>query len=117
MRFLFFLLLLPLACRDQYPIEPGPCDASRIEGRWQGESAPFWMYDFNPPHLRQQVIVAGVVVADQSYIYGTSADTLWASGPGGERMWLVCFPNDSTCEYREWDVWKWSPVFYLNRIE
>lgn len=102
-------------CRDQYPDEPEPCDASRIEGRWQGDFSPFWHYEFNPPRLRQWVEVGGTVVTEQHYVYGTSADTLWASGPGGERMWLLCFQGDTLAEVREWDVWKWSPVKVLRR--
>lgn len=102
-------------CRDQYPTETEPCDAARLVGKWQGMESPFWLYDFHYPRLTQWVEIGGTVVTEQHYIYGTSADTLWASGPGGERMWLVCFPNDSVCEYREWDVWKWSPVNLLRR--
>lgn len=89
MRVLLFLLLCP------YPAAistPSSGTLRRIAHRWAlaGESSPFWLYDFNSPHLRQQVVVAGTVVADQSYIYGTSADTLWASGPGGEGCgWCV----------------------------
>lgn len=102
-------------CRDQYPLEPEPCDASRIEGKWQGQQSPYWHYTFDPPRLRQQIIIGGAVVVDQEYIYGTKADTLWASGTGGERIWRVCFPDDSTATYQEWNVWKWSPVRVLKR--
>jgi len=102
-------------CCDQCGLEPDLCDAGRIEGVWQDEHAPFWFYEFHSPHLRQWVEFCGAVVTEQEYIYGTRADTLWASGPGGERTWLLCFTSDTTAEYREWDVFKLSPGYVIVR--
>lgn len=102
-------------CRDQYPDELAPCDASRLVGKWQGLSSPYWHYDFNLPHLRQQVVVAGAVVADQTYIYGVRNDTLWASGDGGDRVWRVCFVNDSLAEVKDVSGVLQMPAFLLGR--
>lgn len=85
-------------CADVEPLPVERCDASRIEGLWQGENSPFWHYEFRPPHLRQWVVFGGIVVTEQEYVYGTRDDSVWASGPGGARLWLVCFPTDSTAE-------------------
>lgn len=103
-------------CRDQYPLEPDPHDASRIEGRWKGLSSPFWDYYFHSPHLRQQVVVAGTVVADQAYVYGTRNDTLWASGDGGDRVWKLLFLNDTLAEVRDVSGVLQMPAFYLRRM-
>lgn len=102
-------------CRDQYPIEPIPCDASRLVGAWQGVSSPFWLYDFDPPHLRQRVVVAGAVVAEQTYIYGTRNDTLWASGAGGDRVWRVCFVSDTLAEVKDVSGVLQMPAFFLRK--
>lgn len=77
---------------------------------------PEWRYDFSDPHLRQWIVDFGVVITEQEYIYATAGDTVYISGAGGQRVWLVCFPNDTLCEYRQWDVFKWSPVVYLRRL-
>ncbi len=113
------LICIIQSCRDQDgPLPPDPCDASRIEGIWHDASqSPYWYYEFNEPHLRQWVEVGGTVVTEQHYLYATSADTLWASGPGGERLWLLCFPTDSTAVYREWNIIKWSPESILKRVQ
>lgn len=105
-------------CADVEPLPVDPCDARRIEGRWMAvaPSHPLWEYDFsNPPHLVQRIVDFGVVLTVQEYIWAASGDTLFVSGAGGQRTWLVCFPTDSTAEYRQWDVWKWSPVRGLKR--
>lgn len=113
MKKLLPVLLLLTHCADVEPLPLGDCDASRIEGRWQDSD---WNYEFQSPHLRQWIDIGGTVPVEQKYLYATRGDTLWSSGPGGTRMWLVCFPDDSTCEYRRWDVWKWSPVMRLRRM-
>lgn len=115
MRLLLLLLLYLSACRDQDALPLDECDASRIAGRWRGAFSPKWHYEFREPHLWQWITVGGDTVTRQHYLYATDADTLWASGPGGERMWILCFPDDSTCQMRQWDVWKWSPVRTLRR--
>lgn len=103
------------SCRDQYPLDPEPCDASRIEGRWQKVSSPFWHYDFHAPQLRQWIEVAGTVVVEQVYIYGTRNDTLWASGDGGDRVWRVCFVGDTLAEVVDVSGVLQMPAFYLRR--
>ena len=89
-------------CRDQYPDEVAPCDASRIEGRWvtQPPAHPIWRYEFRYPHLRQWIEDFGVVIADQEYIYAPVGDSVFIGGTGGQRIWTVCFSGDSVCEYR-----------------
>ncbi len=99
---LLLLSLLLQCCRDQYPLDPDPHDASRIQGNWRAlpPAHPLWNYDFQYPHLRQWIEDFGGTITEQQYIYGTVDDTLFASGPGGTRTWLLYFPDDSTCEYR-----------------
>lgn len=110
-----FLLLLLTRCADVEPLPVEACDASRLDGVWQDSKSPFWVYEFDYPRLTQWLDIGGTVPVKQEYIYGTKADSLWASGPGGERLWSVCFLNDSTAEYREWNVFKWSPASVLKR--
>lgn len=85
-------------CKDQGYLEPDPRDASRIAGVWQGQVSPWWHYRFDAPLLRQWVEVAGTVVTVQDYVYGTRADTLFASGTGGNRMWRLYFVSDTVVE-------------------
>lgn len=109
------LFLIWMSCKDQDTAPPAECDASRIEGRWRASFSPEWYYDFRDPHLWQWIEVGGDTVTRQHYLYATRNDTLWASGPGGERTWLLCFPDDSTCHMRQWNAGKWSPIYLLTR--
>lgn len=106
------------ACADLDPLAPDPRDAAHIEGRWQAQppAHPEWRYDFDNPHLRQWIVDFGGQITEQEYIYATHRDTLFISGAGGQRTWLLHFPTDSTCEYREWAVFKWSPPTLLKRL-
>lgn len=110
---LLLLLLLPLACRDQDPPERG------IEGVWEAQppAHPLWTYEFRPPHLRQWVVDFGGNITEQHYLYAVVGDTLFASGAGGQRTWLLRFPDDSTCEYRVFTSIHLSPVYRLRRLE
>lgn len=112
---LFVLVHFLPRCKDQDYVAPEPCDASRLSGLWMGTGSPFWVYDFNAPELRQQVTVAGVVVADQSYVFGTRNDSLIAWGQGGKRVWRVCFLNDKLAEVVDVSGVLVMPPFYLKK--
>lgn len=116
---LLSLLLLFLACADVEPLPSDPLDAARIEGRWQAQppAHPLWIYEFNYPHLRQWIVDFGVVITEQEYIYAPKGDTLFVSGAGGQRKWLLYFPSDSVCEYRAFTSIHLSPVYRLHRIQ
>lgn len=120
MKTCLFAAVIALAfvgCARKMPLEADPCDASRFEGEWQNlDDNPYWHYEFNYPHLRQWAEIGGTVISEHAYIYGTKGDTLWASGKGGNIKWVVCFPNDSTADYRAWHI-KWLGAATLHRLK
>lgn len=118
--YLFFAaVLFALSCRDQYPLEPDPCDASRIDGLWitLPPASPIWRYDFRYPHMRQWIEDFGAVITEQEYIYAPAGDSLFIAGSGGKRVWTVCFFGDSVAEYRRLMPGVVTPpVVYLKRM-
>lgn len=106
-------LSLLLSCSDLDPLPRG------IEGRWRTlpPAHPEWQYDFAAPHLRQWIEDLGVIVTEQEYIYAVKEDSVFISGAGGQRVWLVAFPDDSTCIYRLAQPLHNSPPVTLRRVE
>lgn len=104
MRYWFlFLISIFAACRDQYPAEFNPKDASQLEGLWHNEPQPAmpqrWVWHFSDGLLTRTRYDFDVALVDHFFAFETRADSLFlreVTEPGNAQTFTIYFDNDST---------------------
>jgi hypothetical protein len=112
------IMAIIINCRKDIEPPPSPTDASRIAGEWLAmiPENPEWQYSFRDGFLTQKIEDFGIPVTTQQYVYATKADTVFISGAGGQRKWVVYFECDEIVQIRDIEA-QLAAVKWLKRRE
>lgn len=114
---LTLILLFCFACKDGQ--ELSTTDASRIEGFWQLQTHPDWLYYFSDGYSEHRILSnTGAPDYILEYSFRTCADTIFLSNihTSQIRVWVVRYIDAENAEVQEQTLDPIFPIYKLRRL-